>query len=252
MFEQSLVDSGKRAQAGRTRWLVAVSLGVQAAVVAGFVAVPLMWPAVLPVVVAAPRVATVMLPKPKVQEESHKPAEAHLTNNAALRVPRDVPETRTVATVRGGGVIARGSLASANDDDAPTLGAGNGMGSLFAGGLGVGDLAGPAVRVVEAAPPKPAGPVHVSSGVIAGLLLAPIAPTYPAIAKAARVEGTVVLTAVIGKDGRIRGLEVVSGPEMLRRAALDAVQAARYTPFALNGAPTEVVTTVSVVFRIDF
>ncbi len=66
----------------------------------------------------------------------------------------------------------------------------------------------------------------------------------------ARVEGTVVVTATIGKDGRIVGLQVVSGPEMLRRAAANAVKEARYRPYLLNGEPTDVVTTIAVNFRM--
>jgi protein TonB len=82
------------------------------------------------------------------------------------------------------------------------------------------------------------------------MLLAPIMPVYPAIAKAAGVQGAVVLEAVISKTGRIESLHAVSGPQMLRGAALDAVQAARYQPYRLNGEATEVQTTITVVFRL--
>jgi protein TonB len=82
------------------------------------------------------------------------------------------------------------------------------------------------------------------------MLLAPIQPVYPAIAKVTRTEGTVVMEAVISKAGRIESLHAVSGPEMLRRAALDAVSAARYKPYLLNGEPTEVQTTITVNFRL--
>src|ERR1039458_6558505 len=95
---------------------------------------------------------------------------------------------------------------------------------------------GPAVPVIRA---KASGPVNVSGGVTEGMLLAPIQPVYPAIAKAARKQGAVVLEAVISKAGRIESLRVVSGPEMLRRAAVTAVQAARYRPYLLSGVPTE-------------
>jgi protein TonB len=250
MFEQSLVDSAGRKQAGRTRWMVAASLGVQAAVVAGFVAVPLMWPAVLPVVVAAPRIASVVMPKPKVKADPPKPVDTHITNAAAVHAPAS--ETASVpTTARGGGVIARVSLPSSNSGDVPSLATGNGMGSPFSTGLGLAVTGSPMVKVSEAAPSRPAGPLKISSGVLAGLLLEPIRPAYPAIAKAAGVQGTVVLSAIIDKTGRITGLQVVSGPEMLRRSALDAVQLARYQPFQLNGAPTEVTTTISVVFRMQ-
>jgi protein TonB len=73
---------------------------------------------------------------------------------------------------------------------------------------------------------------------------------YPQIAVAARVQGTVVLEAVISGAGRIESLHVVSGPPMLQNSAVTAVQAARYRPYLLNGMPTDVQTTITVVFRL--
>ncbi len=94
------------------------------------------------------------------------------------------------------------------------------------------------------------GPVRVSSGVGAGMLMAPIRPVYPSIARAARVEGTVVVEAVISPEGHIERARVVSGPAMLAGAALDAVKGARYSPFRLNGVAIEVETTARVEFRL--
>jgi protein TonB len=82
------------------------------------------------------------------------------------------------------------------------------------------------------------------------MLLAPIQPVYPAMAKATRTEGVVVMEATISKTGRIESLRAVSGPAILRGAAMDAVQAARYAPYQLNGEATEVQTTITVVFRL--
>jgi protein TonB len=79
-------------------------------------------------------------------------------------------------------------------------------------------------------------------------LLTPLRPSYPQIAKVARVSGTVVVTATIDTSGRIVGLKVLSGPPLLQQAAADAVRDARYRPFLLNGQPVEVVTTFSVNF----
>jgi protein TonB len=71
---------------------------------------------------------------------------------------------------------------------------------------------------------------------------------YPPIAKQAHVQGAVVLHAIIGKDGRIKNLSVISGNAMLTQAAVDAVQNWKYKPYLLNGEPTEVDTTVTVNF----
>jgi protein TonB len=82
------------------------------------------------------------------------------------------------------------------------------------------------------------------------MLLTPIRPVYPAPARAAGVQGTVVVDAIISRTGTIESLHVVSGPLMLQNAALDAIREARYRPFRLNGEPTEVQTTITVNFRI--
>jgi protein TonB len=76
-------------------------------------------------------------------------------------------------------------------------------------------------------------------------------PVYPPIAKAAHVGGTVVLHAIIAKDGTIQSLSAVSGPDMLKGAALDAVRQWKYKPYLLNGDPTEVDTTITVNFNLN-
>ena len=98
---------------------------------------------------------------------------------------------------------------------------------------------------------KPAGPARISGGVIAGNILVKTQPVYPPIAKAAHVGGTVVLHAIISKDGTIQSLQAVSGPDMLKGAALDAVRQWRYKPYLLNGDPTEVDTTITVNFNLN-
>jgi protein TonB len=119
--------------------------------------------------------------------------------------------------------------------------AGGVMGGIL-GGIGTG-----AAPVVKAAAPKK---IAVSSGVMAGNILVKTQPQYPAIAKAARIQGTVVLQATISKEGTITNLTVVSGPPMLQQAALDAVRSWRYKPYLLNGEPVEVGTQVNVVFSL--
>ena len=92
--------------------------------------------------------------------------------------------------------------------------------------------------------------VKVSAGVAVGLLVRKTEPIYPPIAKTAHVSGTVVLQATISKTGSIDGLHVVSGPDMLRQAALDAVRNWRYKPYMLNNEPIAVETTVNVIFSL--
>jgi len=80
--------------------------------------------------------------------------------------------------------------------------------------------------------------------------MAPIRPVYPAIARAAHVEGAVVVEAVISRGGTIESLHVLSGPVMLQNAAMEAIRAARYRPYRLNGEAVEVQTTITVNFRM--
>ena len=75
-------------------------------------------------------------------------------------------------------------------------------------------------------------------------------PKYPRAAKTAHIEGTVVLKAIIKKDGTIGDLQFVSGPPELVKAAVDAVKKWRYKPRMLNGEPSEATTTISVVFTL--
>jgi protein TonB len=101
-------------------------------------------------------------------------------------------------------------------------------------------------KVKVAAPSK----VSISAGVAGGLLMQKTSPVYPQIAREARVSGTVVIQATISKTGVIENLHAVSGPTMLRQAALDAVKTWRYKPYLLDGDPVEVETTVSVTFSL--
>ena len=107
----------------------------------------------------------------------------------------------------------------------------------------------PRIRVGPAAPGPAAPPLRISSGISTGLLLAPIRPQYPAIARLTRTEGTVVIEATISRSGAIQSARAISGPPILQQAALDAVRQARYRPYLLNGEPTEVQTTVTIHFH---
>jgi protein TonB len=131
---------------------------------------------------------------------------------------------------------------------APSFGvAGADFGSGSQGGVVGGFFGGSSAPQVKAAVPKK---VTISGGVAVGMLLQKTTPTYPPIAKAARVQGTVVLQATISKTGAIENLKVVSGPAMLQQAALDAVRSWRYRPYLLNNEPVEVETTVNVIFTL--
>jgi len=105
-------------------------------------------------------------------------------------------------------------------------------------------------------PPKPKpvvnlAPLRVGGNVSAANLIHKVTPTYPPLAKAARVQGTVKFEAVIAKDGSIQNLKMISGPPLLVQAALQAVQQWQYRPTLLNGEPVEVITTIDVNFTLS-
>jgi periplasmic protein TonB len=104
-------------------------------------------------------------------------------------------------------------------------------------------------RPVLATPPAPSRPIRVSH-MDPGSLIYQVQPVYPPLARAARVEGPVVLAALISKDGAIENLRVVSGRPMLVHAALEAVGKWRYRPYILNSEPVEVETQITVNFLL--
>jgi TonB family protein len=100
-------------------------------------------------------------------------------------------------------------------------------------------------------PPPEVSRVKVAGNVQAAKLLHQVAPKYPDEARAKLVEGSVVLHAIIGKNGNVKDLTVDSGPALLIDAASDAVRQWVYMPTLLNGEPIEVDTTITVNFVLD-
>ena len=107
-------------------------------------------------------------------------------------------------------------------------------------------------------PPGPARPpaeaqknrVVRSEGVQQAFLTQRVQPIYPPLAVQMRLEGTVQLHAIIGRDGAVTALEVLSGRSILAQAALEAVRQWRYRPMLLNGKPVEVETYITVIFQL--
>lgn len=145
------------------------------------------------------------------------------------------------------------------EDAPPPIPATGGVVGGVPGGIPGGQLGGVIGGIVSATSnlssvPKliPAAPqrVRISQGVTKGLMIHRVEPTYPTLAKAARVQGDVVLSAVIDTNGDIKNLSLVSGHPMLVPAAIAAVQQWRYKPYLLNGKPVEVETTITVIFQL--
>lgn len=97
---------------------------------------------------------------------------------------------------------------------------------------------------------SPREPIKVGGDVQAAKILRKILPSYPPLARAARISGVVQLIGIIARDGTIRNLQVVSGHPLLTRAALEAVQQWVYRPTLLNGEAVEVMAPIDVNFTL--
>jgi TonB family protein len=94
-------------------------------------------------------------------------------------------------------------------------------------------------------------PIIVSPGVVAGMLAEAKGPIYPPDAKAKKLEGVVTLHAIIGKDGSIADLKIISATDpIFVDAAIAAVGRWKYRPYLLNGVPVEVQTSITVNFKM--
>jgi len=96
------------------------------------------------------------------------------------------------------------------------------------------------------------GPVKLEAGMKAGTIVRKVQPSYPEEARRAKVGGTVVLHAIISKDGTIKNLSIVSGPDLLQEAAAEAVKQWVYEPYLVNGQPSEVDTLIRVNFNLNY
>ena len=101
------------------------------------------------------------------------------------------------------------------------------------------------------APVAPIKPAFRTSSMLQGSLIRRVEPVYPPLARTARIQGSVVLSAIISKEGTIRHLQVLSGHPMLVSAAVDAVSQWRYRPYVLNGEVIEVETQITVNFKLN-
>ena len=145
------------------------------------------------------------------------------------------------------------SIAPINDLGAPPapaigdIGVSGGTGIM---GRGVPGSIGNQMAVILPPPPRPVQPLRVSQ-MAEGSLAYRVQPTYPSLARAARIQGEVRLRAIIGKTGAIENLAVLGGHAMLVAAAVEAVRQWRYRPYMLNGEPVEVETEITVNFTLE-
>lgn len=243
MFEDSLVESSGKLRTKRG-WTTALSFILQILLIGVMILIPLIYTEALPkqmmttFLVAPPPPPPPPPPAPPTPVTHVTKVETEL-DNGQLRTPTAIP--KKILQVK---------------EDEPPPSAGVGVVGGVPGGVPGGSMGGVLGGIISSTPvavPKVATPqrVRVSQGVIAGNAISQPKPNYPPLAKAARVQGSVVLQAVIGKDGRVENLKVVGGHPMLVQSALDAVRQWRYRPYMLNGEPVEVDTTITVNFTLS-
>jgi protein TonB len=234
MFEDSTFESTGRIHTRSRRWMLATFV-LNGSVLVALILIPLIYPEALPsrlmaILLTAPPPPAAPTP-PTRQEATRVFHGAREFTDLGLTVPTRI--NTTIARYDGPESAPSGQLTM---DQGPGV-----IGSdLFRSTAPIPDR--PAVH--------PVGPTHISLGVAAGLLIQRVLPIYPPIARAARVEGTVELQAIISKNGTIENLRVVSGHPMLQQAAIKAVQQWRYRPYMLDREPVEVETTINVIFSL--
>ncbi len=240
MFEDSLVESGNRLKTRQGATTSVVFL-VEAIFVGVLVLIPLIFTEALP---KGQLTSFLVAPPPPPPPPPPPAAPVKVVKvqteviNGALRTPTKIPD----------------KVKMVQEDETPPTNAGVAGG--VPGGVPGGQMGGVIGGIISSTPvsvPKIATPqrVRVSSGVIAGQGLSQPQPTYPPLAKQARISGKVILHALISKEGTIEGLTLVSGHPMLAPSAIEAVKRWKYRPYLLNGEPVQVDTTIEVNFNLS-
>jgi periplasmic protein TonB len=243
MFEDSLIESGGRLKTkrGLTTFL---SFGLQIALVGVLVLIPLLFTEALP----KTQLMTFLVAPPPPPPPPPPPAATPIKVvkiiqtdiiNGQLRTPTKIPE----------------KIQMIKEEEAPppvSTMAGVVGGVPGAAGGQMGGVIGGIINSTPIAVPKVATPqrVRVSQGVTQGLLIRKVQPTYPPLARQARIQGSVLLQAEISKDGSIQNLRLISGHPMLAPSAIEAVKQWKYRPYILNGEPVEVETQITVNFTL--
>lgn len=238
MFEDSLIESGGKLKTKRGMTST-VAFVFEAILIGIMVLIPLLFTEALP---KAQLMMSLTAPPPPPPPPP-PPAVVHIvkqvqTNliNDQLRTPTKIPK----------------KIEMIKEDAAPPPMTAGVVGGISNGPGQVGGVIGGIISSTPVAVPKVAAPtrIRVSQGVTQGLKIRDVKPNYPPLARQARIQGSVLLQAVISKDGSIEGLKVISGHPMLIPAALDAVKQWKYKPYILNGEPVEVDTQITVNFTL--
>lgn len=241
MFDEMVVSSPNPKKTNKP-WTVILSMLFQTAFLAVLILIPLIYTEALPKTM----MATLLVapppppppPPPPIAQVVHVKPQVHLMDAGKLVTPKVIPKDIKIIK-----------------EDAPDMSAGmtGGVVGGVAGGQ-MGGVIGGVIGGVGAAPPPPKPTqtrIRQGGNVTAAKLVNKVQPQYPPLARQTRISGTVRLHAIIGKNGQVEQLEVMSGHPLLVQAALDAVRQWKYQPTQLNGEPVEVDTTIDVIFSLN-
>ena len=241
MFADSLLNNSW-ANRSRRGWTTAISFALEAIAISGLLLLPLLYTQGLPhlQLISALVAPTPPPPPAGTAARSTHPNTSNVSSDGRVIAPRIVPnrivnieETTPPPPVDAGGLNVTG-----------------GIGNPLAR-TGVLDSIGTGLNTVVPPPPKPSAYRPRVSRMMEGNLIYRVQPQYPALARQARVQGTVVLRAVISREGRIENLQVITGHPLLVKSAEDAVLQWRYRPYYLNNDPVEVETQITVNFMLS-
>jgi protein TonB len=211
---------------------------LQCIIIAVVILIPLLFTQALP----AKESTTLLMAPPPVASAPVKHVAVKQEDTSALKTPTSIPKQAK---------MVNDQPQQAEAPPSAVAGVVGGVPGGVAGGQVGGVLGGVLSRTPAAVPAKPnVQRVRVSQGVTQGLLTRNVQPQYPPLARQARIQGSVVLRALISKTGQIENLEVVSGHPMLTSSAIQAVKQWQYKPYILNGQPVEVETNITVNFTL--
>jgi protein TonB len=244
MFDD-LVESTAVAKRTNKSWTVLLSAIIQGGILFVLILIPLIYTEALP-----KQLLTTFLVAPAPPPPPPPPAAA------VQRIVKPIARIIQAGKMMAPTVIPKKVAMIKEEELPPDVGAVGVVGGV-PGGIAGGQAGGVLGGIIGGTgsnlppPPKPTQQrIRVGGNVQSAKMIRQVQPTYPQIAKTAHVSGTVLLHAIISKDGSVQELQYVSGPPLLMKSAMDAVREWRYQPTLLNGEPVEVETTISVIFSL--
>lgn len=255
MFEQSFVDTGGKTNKPMS---VFISFVLQVIMICIAILIPLIYTDTLP----RTQLTSFLVAPPPPPPPPPPPAAA-----APVKVVKVIPRQFDAGRLMAPKAIPK-EIAMIKEEELPpamsgAVGVVGGVPGGVPGGTPGGVIGGIIGSVPSVAPPpppppvkkeeKPAAPqrIRVGGNVQAAKLIRQPKPVYPPLAKQARIQGTVRFQAIIGKDGSIQNLQLISGHPLLVPSATEAVKQWVYQPTLLNGEPVEVVTQIDVNFTLS-